>query len=162
MLRLRRAGWRSATYEATDGGRVVARIGLGASGGRMEMGDTSYAFDVSGDGEVHEAVLREGQNLVARGCWRHGVRPEVEVMADSRLLFVEPAGCLDRQGSVSTAEGTAVGSIRRNGTLASTVEADLLPTVPLPVRLFLASLMILIWRQLDEEAALVTVTLGGV
>lgn len=162
MLELHRTGWTLTAYRVMEGQRPAAWLEVEEGcEGRIRIGEVSYDFGPSGPGTPDEIVLWEGRKPLALAQWNHGSRPTVDVHVGQEVLRMAAVGWLDRQGVIYGLQGKEVGSLRRRGSFGRTVKADLPARLPLPVRLFLVGLMLRVCDRSEQEAAVLTVTLGG-
>ncbi len=143
------SGWEVREGDAL---RAVVHLSSWRERARLELVDDAETLEMSREGVASGAfrLLRDGQPIVqARkpSAWRSAFVIEME----GATLHLRPDSCF-HSGFTLYAGAQAVGRIQRTGTFRRSATIDLPTDWPLPLRMFVFWLVLVIWSR-DASAA---------
>ena len=157
MLELEPTRWFSWAFTVADGGRPFGTLDISAWRERGDVTVAGQTFRIVRTGFMSGDFLLEsgGGTVVATATKPSLFRREFEVTFSGRTLCLRPRSAWGR--SLALLEGgREVGDVRPRSMWSRRGTATLPDTLPLPVRLFVLWLAVLVWKRDDEAASAAT------
>jgi hypothetical protein len=141
--------WRGK-YQLSADGRPVAvwDPSWWRTGGDFEIDGHRFSVRANGWGTKYRMLDQAGTEIAL--VERAG-RKNWTVRADGRAYQFRRASVFSSKQEL-LADGVAVGSLRRTSAWSGAIEADL-PTMPLPIQIFVIGVQIAIWQAQQSAAA---------
>ena len=147
MLSLQPIAWYSWSFRILEGDREVARLDRSAfreratfslEGSQYEMRRTSLTLGTF--------VLERDGRLLAEATKPSAFRREFEVVAEKGPFRLQAASWFRREFLLLQGS-SRLGSVKPDSAFGRAATADFPTTIPLPVRLFLVFLVLVLWQR---------------
>jgi hypothetical protein len=153
MLHIAPVRWFSWDFTVSDGPQRVADIDISWWRERGELTVNGKTFRVSREGMFsREFVLESTDGVVARATKPGALRRSFVVTHGTAVYTLQAASAFRRR-FVLLADDREVGEIAPAGFWSRRATANLPEALPLPVRVFLIWLTVILWKREDEAAA---------
>jgi len=143
--------WFSWDFALTDGDTPLGDIDFSAwrEKGELKIGGAPYR--VYREAMLGPFVLESGSGVVARAVKPSSLSRRFIIEYGHAQYELQPASFFSR-GFQLMAGSTPIGTLSASGFLTRRMNIDLPKSLPLPVRAFIAWLVIMLWRR-DASAA---------
>ena len=152
MLRAVPKGWFSWSFDIVEGEERIASVNLGLirEKGRLEIRGTS--FEIGREGYASgDFFIRVGDHVVARADKPSAFRRRFEVSVGERRYTLTAANPFVRRFVLREGE-RRVGVVRPKNAFSHAALIDLPEEIPLAARVFMAWLVILMWRRRRKQS----------
>lgn len=146
-------GWFSWDYDLIQGGSLLTSISLAWFREKGEFTLGGQRFSIFRDGPLGPFILSDsGGHVLAKGVKPSFLRRRFELERDGHCYLLEADSPFSN--TYNLMEGPSViGTIRCRRLLSWKGEARLLPDLPLPFRIFVLWLVIILWKRDSQGAA---------
>lgn len=152
MIVARPARWFSHTYRLSDDEREVGLIRPSLFTERATVELDGEAFTARRDGVLGPYILEKGGETVAAADKLSAFRSRFRVAAGGRISELDRRSAFSRSFDL-LADDEVIGVITRPSLFSRTIEVVLPEAWPLPERVFLLWLALLIWRREERSSA---------
>lgn len=154
MMRAIPKQWFSWDFRVLDGGREVAEMGLSLWREKGSLSIEGRPYRVYREGLAHGAFVLEnpGGQVVVRAEKPSALLRSFLVAYDGRQLRLEARTPFGRTFVLRDSQGE-IGSVRPDNFITRRATADFPEAFPLPVRIFLLWLVIILWRRDDDSGS---------
>jgi hypothetical protein len=153
MLQLEPTRWFSWAFTVADDGKPLGTLAISAwrERGDVTVGGQTFAILRKGFASS-DFRLESGGTIVATASKPSVFRREFAVTFSGRTLRLRPRSAWGRALVLHEGE-REVGDVRPRALWSRRATATLPDTLPLPVRLFVLWLAVLVWKRDDEASA---------
>jgi hypothetical protein len=153
MLELEPTRWFSWAFTVADDGQPLGTIDISAWRERGELTVAGQTFGIARKGFIaSDFRLEAGGSTVATATRPSVLRREFAVTFSGRTLRVRPRSAWSRALMVQEGD-REVGAVTPRSLWSRRATATLPDTLPVPVRMFVLWLALLIWKRDDDAAA---------
>jgi hypothetical protein len=153
MLQIAPVRWFSRDFTVSDGPQRIADIYISWWRERGELTVNGRTFRVSREGMFSgDFVLESTDGVVARASKPSALRRSFVVTHGTAVYTLQAASAFRRR-FVLLADDREVGEIAPAGFWSRRATANLPEALPLPVRVFLIWLTVILWKREEEAAA---------
>lgn len=144
--------WNYRIWDEADlASRLELELGVFRGGGRLLVDGVEFIVRKEGILGSH-FILEAETGVMAEAVKPSALRRSFQVRAGDRLFTLQAAGLFSRR-YVLLHGHQEIGSISPSGFFGRTTIVDLPESVPIPIRLFLLFLVLLLWKRAAAAAA---------
>ena len=146
-------GWCSPGYRVLEGNTTIAIVNLSSFREAGDLETEGATYQVYREGLFSGAfLLEERGSVLARAEKPSALLRRFEVEYDGNEYLLEAESIMTRTFVLSAA-GIQLGSIYAQHSLTRRSVVDLPEEIPLPVRLFIFWLVMILWKRASDAAA---------